>query len=122
MILYDKGPLTKSEVFAYLRPIEVTDCEFDMAWKFADDLGMIRTDYTTDSNGKTIWRWKVDPYHDVSGFRRFISKMWDELLEPSPITTYSVKFTCKKRDIDRILNDISNIPEVSNTVLKEIKQ
>src|SRR4030042_2661951 len=97
-MVWDKGGLTKAQVFNYLKRIEITDKEFNDAWRFSYNMGFIREGDREKEEEKEVWRYRAQ---DMSNMERWIPQMWDVILGESLVKTYTYEISCRERDHDK---------------------
>jgi hypothetical protein len=118
MILHDKGSMSKEECFDLFKSLEVTNREFDEAWKWAKDFGYIRADYYTDYSGKAQYKYRAE--YSMINLSHYVPKLWEAILGDSPVKTYNIAITCKEMHKDRVLNGIKEIPGITEVSCKDL--
>lgn len=117
LILQDKGPMTKEECFEIFKPLEITNREFDEAWKFDRDWGHIVPAFHSNDGGESIYDFRAD--YNISNYVQYLPRIWEGILGDSPIMEYTLKVTCKEMHKDRMLNGIRSVPAVLDAKLTE---
>lgn len=117
MVLYDKGPLTKDECFGIFKRIEITNAEFDKAWKHNISWGQVHMYGITKKEGVEVPTYRADSYlHSV---RHYLPDLYDGIYGESPIKEYKVIVRCGERYKDMTLNEIRQAIAVKSAKFEE---
>jgi len=108
MVLNDKGPMTKEQCFDIFKPLEITNREFDEAWKELRSWGQIYSDFTIDESGKDIYNFRADSPH----MERYVPELWEHILGDTPKKKYTLELVCKEMHKDRVLEGIKSVPGI----------
>jgi hypothetical protein len=106
--------MTKAECFDIFKPLEITNAEFEEAWKNNRDWGLIIPDFTIDDDHKTIYKFRAEPEAGIMS--QYIPQLWEAILGDSPIKSYQITIICKEMHKDRVLEGIKSIAGILDVI------